>query len=191
MSACFLYLDCSYECIYGSLLFMQTIWELNWFLHINCYLLIMINVKLTPSGLSAYLSVWMGRRCAGLVGFRWVAWCFAWIAGANLRCQLLSLRFRLWLGVSCLWIYVSYMLRSFIHCRISEITFMTCVVLWHVILVIYELYSAATAENFICMSVGFCWDVASISWIFAIFACFIALIEIRRYSVRHQEQCTD
>jgi hypothetical protein len=29
---------------------------------------------------------------------------------------------------------------------------------------------------------GFCLDVASISWIFAIFACFIALIEIGRYT---------
>jgi hypothetical protein len=28
---------------------------------------------------------------------------------------------------------------------------------------------------------GFCWDVASISWIYVIFACFIALIEIGRY----------
>jgi hypothetical protein len=32
-------------------------------------MLIMINVKLTPSGLTAYLSVWMGRRCAGVVAF--------------------------------------------------------------------------------------------------------------------------
>ena len=40
-------------------------------------LLIIIDVKLTPSGFTAYLFVWMGRRSAGLV-------CLvsAWIAGA-------------------------------------------------------------------------------------------------------------
>jgi hypothetical protein len=152
---------------------MQIIWELNWFLHANYYLLIIINVKLTPSGLTAYRSVWMSRRCAGLVGFRWAA--FAWIAGANLRCRLLSLSFRLWLGVSCLWIYVLFMLRSFIHCRISEISFMiSCCFLWHVNSGDVWIISAATVANFICMYVGLCWDVASISWIFSVFACFIA-----------------
>ena len=42
------------------------------------YLLIMIDVKLTPSGLwwTAYLFVWMGRRHAGLVDViaLWVSW---------------------------------------------------------------------------------------------------------------------
>jgi hypothetical protein len=109
----------------------------------------MINVKLTPSGLTAYLSVWMGRRCAGLVGFRWVAWCFAWIAGANLRCRLLSLSFRLWLGVNCLWIYVLIYVEEFypfvgfwrFHLWID-------VVLWHVNFGDVWIVSAATVENF-------------------------------------------
>jgi hypothetical protein len=105
----------------------------NWidfFMSIYC-LLIMINVKLTPSGLTAYLSVWMGRRCAGLVGFRWVSWCFAWIAGAILCCRLLSLRFRLRLGVFCLWIYVSLFwgvlsIVGFRRLRLWLMLYMTC-----------------------------------------------------------------
>jgi len=35
----------------------------------TAYVLIMINVMLTPVVFAAYLSVWMGRRCAGLVAF--------------------------------------------------------------------------------------------------------------------------
>jgi len=42
------------------------------------YILIMIDVKLTPSGMwwTAYLFVWIGRRHAGLVDLLawWVAW---------------------------------------------------------------------------------------------------------------------
>jgi len=45
---------------------------------LECLCLIMIDVKLTPSGLwwTAYLFVWMGRRRAGLVDLLawWVAW---------------------------------------------------------------------------------------------------------------------
>jgi hypothetical protein len=55
---------------------------------------------------------------------------------------------------------------------------------WHIYVRVYELYSVVTDEMlYICMMlVRFCWDVASISWIFIIFACFIVLIEIGRYS---------
>ncbi len=40
---------------------------------LTCLFFIMINVILTPSGLwrTAYLSVWMGRRHAGLDAFAW------------------------------------------------------------------------------------------------------------------------
>jgi hypothetical protein len=49
--------------------------------------------------LTAYLSVWMGRRCAGVV-----ALVSAWIAGA-ISAIGWSRRFKLWLGLSCLYVY--------------------------------------------------------------------------------------
>jgi len=46
-------------------------YEILWWLIIPVYILIMIDVKLTPSGLlwTTYLFVWMDRRHAGLVWF--------------------------------------------------------------------------------------------------------------------------
>ena len=62
-------------------------------------------------------------------------------------------------------------------------------ILWHVYFGDVWLISAATVdESYICMLFEFwCEDVASISWIYALFACIIALIEIGRYSVRLEQ----
>jgi len=56
-------------------------------------------------------------------------------------------------------------------------------ILWHVYFGDVWILSATTVEEFyICLLFEFlCEDVASISWIYALFACFIALIEIGRY----------
>jgi len=56
-------------------------------------------------------------------------------------------------------------------------------ILWHVYFGDVWLISAATVdESYICMLFEFwCEDVTSISWIFMLFACIIALIEIGRY----------
>ena len=62
-------------------------------------------------------------------------------------------------------------------------------ILWHVYFRDVWLLSAATVEEFyICMLFEFlCENVASISWIYALFACFIALIEIWRYRNNHSQ----
>jgi len=62
-------------------------------------------------------------------------------------------------------------------------------ILWHVYFGDVRLISAATVdESYICMLFEFwCEDVASISWIFMLFACIIALIEIGCYiSMQHK-----
>jgi hypothetical protein len=61
--------------VYWEYLWISVWIGLEYIFHFQCswlnLLWIMINVMLTPSGFCAYLSVWMGRRCAGLVA-RWV-----------------------------------------------------------------------------------------------------------------------
>jgi len=54
------------------------------------------------------------------------------------------------------------------------------------------LISAATVDEFyIFMLLEFgCEDVAFISWIFVLFACFIALLEIGRYKINTQKLVT-
>jgi len=63
------------------------------------------------------------------------------------------------------------------------------VFIWWCILISWHVYSgdvwfisAATIEKFyICTLMLFVEDVASISWIYVLFACFIAIIEIGHY----------
>jgi len=148
------------------------------------FMLIMIDVKLTSSGLSctAYLFVWMGRRCAGVI-----VGCLD--SGSYLRYRFLwSLRVGSDLGCLSLWlfliVYTGFMLLRFCPYVGSWRFLRWCIlILWHVYFGDVWLISAATVEeSYICMLFEFwCEDVASISWINALFACFIALIEIRRY----------
>jgi len=60
-------------------------------------------------------------------------------------------------------------------------------ILWHVYFGdVWLISAAAVDESYICMLFEFWYeDVASISWIFILFACIIALIEIRRYIFFH------
>jgi hypothetical protein len=70
-----------------------------WILECLCmFMLIMIDVKLTPSGLwwTAYLFVWMGRRRARLVLL--LAWSVLEVRGATSSICFWSLSLGLWLG---------------------------------------------------------------------------------------------
>ena len=82
-----------------------------------------------------------------------------------------------------LWIYLCY--GEFAHLSgFGDLIYGCMLILWHVFFGDVWLLSAATAEDFyICMLFELlCEDVASISWIYALFACFIALIEIGCYN---------
>jgi len=71
-------------------------------------------------------------------------------------------------------------------CRVLEILYVD--VYWSYdmyILEMYELYPLRLLKIYICMlKFVFVDYVASISWIYVLFACFIALIEIGRYSLK-------
>ena len=80
------------------------------------------------------------------------------------------------------WIYLCY--GDFTHLsRFGDFIWWCILILWHVYFGDVWFISAATVQTFyIYMLFEFwCEDVASISWIFILFACIIALIEIGRY----------
>ena len=145
------------------------------------FMLIMIDVKLTPSGLwwTAYLFVWMGRRCA------WLVLLLAW----KWSIHFWSLSLGLWLGCRLVFYFdVGLCCWDFAHVSgFGDFIWWCILILWHVYFGDVWIISVATVEkSYICMLFEFwCEDVASISWINALFACFIALIEIGRYSFEH------
>jgi len=71
--------------------------------------------------------------------------------------------------------------------RFGDFIWWCILIVWHVFFGDVWFISAGTVEKFyICMMFGFWYeDVSSISWIFALFACIIALIEIGRYNNCH------
>ena len=80
------------------------------------------------------------------------------------------------------WIY--FCVGDFAHLSgFRDFKCLCILILWHVYFGDVWIISAATVDNFInacCMI--FVDDVASISWINVLFACFIALIEVGRYN---------
>ena len=143
-------------------------------------MLIMINVKLTLSGLwwTAYLFVWMGRRRAGLVLL--LDWWVLEDSGATSPICFWSLSLGLWLGCRlvfyfdfglCCWDFTHFL-------GFGDFIWWCILILCHVYF--GDVWLAATVdESYICTLFEFwCEDVASISWIFILFACIIALIEI-------------
>ena len=149
-------------------------------------MLIMIDVKLTPSGLwwTAYLFVWMGRRRPGLVLL--LAWWVLEDSGATSSICFWSLSLGHWLGCRLVFYFdIGLCCWGFTHLSGFKDFMCWCIlILWHVYFRDVWLISVATVdESYICMLFEFwCEDVASISWIFILFACIIALIEIGRYT---------
>jgi len=151
----------------------------------------MIDVKLTASGLwwTACLFVWMGRRHAGLVDLLGE---LLEDSGNFLCLFCLRVLDRLWTRTASfmfLWIY--FLLLRFAH--MSEfIYYLMWIYLWDddmatwgvcyysaVMFLLFEINMHVSCELFE--------DVMSISWIFIIFAWFIALIEIGSYNWRSGE----
>ena len=126
----------------------------------------MIDVKLTSSGLWPPTCLYEWVDGVQEWSFSCLVSCLR-IAGASSVYQLES-QIRLWLGCSSLHYYVVEILPI---CRVLEISFGdVCYI------------SVATVEEFyIAFFFSFIGDVTSISWIFILFACFIALIKIWCY----------
>jgi hypothetical protein len=109
----------------------------------------------------------------------------AWIAGA-LSIIGWSRRSRLWLGCSVfmLWWILFLFVEIFPTCRELEDVICWHIWPWHMYCWRCMIYIRCDCWNifiYACLLL-FGWDVASISWIFVIFTCFIALIEIGRYT---------
>jgi len=133
--------------------------------------------------LTAYLFVWMGRRRARLVLIACLVSCLR-IAGATSVYQLES-EIRLWLGVSLYDLWISLCCGDFSHMSGFEYFIYGCI--YELMTWLFEVYVIFRCE--VCWNFYTCWfgefkeDVTSISWIIIIFACFIALIEVKRYNM--------
>jgi hypothetical protein len=111
----------------------------------------------------------------------------AWIAGA-FSVIVWSRRFRLWLGRCVFMLLLDSVLFCWDFSHLSGLGGRYMMLYFDhgmCMLEIYDFYPLQLLRRFIyaCL-LDFCWDVASISWIYLLFTCFIALIEIGRYNYR-------
>ena len=106
----------------------------------------------------------------------------AWVAGANLSYRFLESYIRLWLGHRSLCLLDLFIIEIWPICRDLEILYD---VYWSddmYTLEMYDLYPLRLIKIYICMlKFAFVDDVVSISWIYTLFACFIALLETGHY----------
>ena len=115
------------------------------------FMLNMIDVNLTPSGLwwTAYLFVWMGRRRAWLVLL--LAWWVLEDNGATSSICIWSLSLGLWLGCRLVFYFdVGLCCWGFVHLSgFGDFIYGCMLFLWHVYLVMYDLYLLRLLMNFI------------------------------------------
>jgi len=144
------------------------------------FILNIIDVKLTFVRLTAYQFVWIGRRRAGLISFSLLGE-YLRIAGAtSVVCQF-SVLDRLWSTMLSFMIFLIYLCCWDLPiCRVW--IFMLVMYLWVDDMAIWDLCYLSTAmfveKFYACLFGEFFKDVTSISWVFIIFTCFIALIEV-------------
>jgi len=82
---------------------------------------------------------------------------------------------------------IDYVVEILPICRDLKILYGdVCLSLWHEYLEMYVIYPLRFLTNFYMCVLRFIGDVTYISWIFVLFACFIALIEIGCYMYRHE-----
>jgi len=132
---------------------------------------------------TAYLFVWTGRQRAGLVLL--LDWWVLEDSGATSSMCFWSLSLGLWLGCRLVFYFdVGLCCWDFTHVSgFGDFIWWCILISWHVYFGDVWFISTATVEKFyICMLMLFVEDVASISWIYVLFACIIALREIRRYT---------
>jgi len=152
------------------------------------YILIMFDVKLTPSGCSVErrLFIWMGRRRVGLISISLFGECSR-IAGAIYVGCLFRVLDRLWSRTTSFIIFWIYLCCGyFAHISGFEYFIYGCtyeLTTWPFkVYAIFPLW-CFIVEIFMHVNWELFEGVTSISWIIVIFAYFIALIEVRRYSI--------
>jgi len=128
----------------------------------------------------------MGWRCARLISFSVLGECLR-IAGAS-SVYLFSVLDRLWSRMSHLcYSRLFYVAETFTH--VSGFWYYICWCIYELMTWIFEAYAIYPLRCLLKISMHdyfgeFIEDVMSISWIFIIFACFIALIDIGCYTSR-------